>query len=126
MRDKHYSWLIDPRTGDYDIANGDPQRDETLRFPAYVRLRLASGSWLYAPDASYGSVFGTVKKRTTNSITLLSQIAEAALAPLIDDGRAVTVAVDPVSSGRNSEEMAITITERDGELTQFQLNPVGT
>lgn len=122
---KSYSWLINPRTGDYNIENGDPQRDETLQFPAYLRLRLQRGSWLYAPDDTYGSTFSNVRKRTKNVQKLLIDVSENALQPLIDDQRAEAIQVESVGSGRNSEELEITIQENDGEVSSFVFETVG-
>lgn len=122
---KSYSWLINPRTGDYDIANGDPQRDESLQFPAYLRLRCQRGSWLYAPDDQFGSTYSTVRKRTKNAPKLLIDVSENALQPLIDDLRAEAIQVESTGSGRNSESLEITIQENDGEVSSFVFETVG-
>jgi len=123
---KSYSWLINPRTGDYDIANGDPQRDESLQFPAYLRLRVTQGEWLYAPDDTYGSNFRNVRKRTTNVTRILTDVCTQALNPLLEDLRANDIVVESVSSGRNSEELEITIRENNGEVSSFVFEPVGS
>jgi len=123
---RHYTWLINPITGDYVVTNGDPVRDETLQFPAYVRLKLQRNSWMYAPDTNYGSTFNNVRKRTSNSRTLLRQVAEKALQPLIDDRRAVTIDVENTDNARHAEALDVTITEREGSVTSFSFNPLGS
>jgi len=123
---KHYSWLIDPTTGDYAISNGDPQRDESVQFAAYLRLKLKRGSWLYAPGDNYGSDFATVRKRTANAPQLLIAVANRALAPLKEDERVATIEVESTGSARHAEELDITLQQQDGNITSFILNPVGS
>lgn len=123
---KSYNWLINPATGDYAIANGDPQRDETVQFAAYLRLKLQRESWLYAPDTGYGSDFARVKKRTANAPQLLIAVAKKALQPLQDENRVTTIEVESNGSARHYEALDITLTERDGNVASFVFEPVGS
>jgi len=122
---KHYSWLINPVTGDYDLAGGNPQRDTSLQFPAYARLKVRRGAWLYSPNTDYGSDFGTVRKRSSTTPALLESIGTRALQPLLDDGRATDVAFSTVASSRHSEELQCTITDSDSNTLSFSFTPVG-
>jgi phage gp46-like protein len=81
---------------------------------------------MYAPDTNYGSTFNNVRKRTSNSRTLLRQVAEKALQPLIDDRRAVTIDVENTDNARHAEALDVTITEREGSVTSFSFNPLGS
>lgn len=125
MMNRHYSWLIDPTTGDYAIVNGNPVRDESLQFPAYVRMKIKRGAWLYAPDTDYGSEYSNVRKRTNKTPALLQSIGERALQPLLDDGRATDIEFETMVSNRNIEQLQVTITDSDGATLSFQLTPVG-
>jgi phage gp46-like protein len=125
---RHYSWLINPQSGDYEISRGNPIRDESLQFPAYARLKIQRQSWMYAPDADYGSDFSTVRKRTATTPTLLQSIGTRALQPIIDDGRASDAtfsSVQNTSGNRNSEEMLCSIMDNDDNILSFELTPVG-
>lgn len=123
---KNYSNLIDPVTGDYEIVNGNLVRDESLKFAAYARLKIQRTKWMYAPDSDYGSNFGLVKKRSNNASPMLQNIAEKALQPLIDDGRAVDITVDVLpSQGRHDAQLEISITDKNQQVMKFDYQPVG-
>ena len=122
---KHYSWLIDPVTGDYVINKGNPVRDESLQFPAYARLKIKRNGWMYAPNKDYGSDYSSVRKRTNTTQALLESIGTKALQPLIDDGRASEVTFTLDESSRNGESQICSIVDTDSNILSFELSPVG-
>jgi phage gp46-like protein len=122
---RHYSWLIDPITGDYVINKGNPVRDDTLQFPAYARLKIRRGSWMYAPNSDYGSDYSTVRKRTNTTQALLESIGNKALQPMIDDGRASEVVFSLDQSSRNGESQICSIVDTDSNILSFELPSVG-
>jgi phage gp46-like protein len=122
---KHYSWLIDPVTGDYVINKGNPVRDESLQFPAYARLKIKRQGWLYAPNKDYGSDYSSVRKRTNSTQALLESIGIKALQPMIDDGRASEVAFTLDQSSRNGESQICSIVDTDSNILSFELSSVG-
>jgi phage gp46-like protein len=122
---KHYSWLINPGTGDYEMAGGSPQRDTSLQFPAYARLKVRRGAWMYSPNSEYGSDFGTVRKRSSTTPALLESIGTRALQPLLDDGRATDLTFASTGSSRHSEELECSITDSDSNTVSFSFTPVG-
>lgn len=121
------SWQIDPKTGDYLMTNGAPIDDPSLIYPAYYRLKSDRTQWLYAPDDNWGSDFYTKKKRfTANDVNAFTDIADKALQPMIDDGRAKstdTVFLQPV--GRNDIELSTTIVDAKGVPQELNLPMVG-
>lgn len=122
---KHYAWEIDPTTGDYAIEAGSPVRDETLKPPAFYRLRIQRKSWMYAPDTSFGSDFATLRKQTQATRQALVAMGERALQPLVDDGRAESVTFMNESTERFQERLACEIIDIDGNRQQITLNPIG-
>lgn len=123
---KHYSFLINPKTGDYILKNGTPVRDETLQFPCYARLKIKRNSWLYAPDSDYGSDFSQVRKRTATTTTLLESIGTKALTPLITDGRAVDMAFTSTdSSPRVGEGFLCQVVDSEKNAYAFPVTSVG-
>lgn len=121
------SWQIDARTGDYIMTNGAPLDDPSLIYPSYYRLKTERSHWLYAPDDQYGSDFYVQKKRfTANDVNPYSNIAEQALQPIIDDGRALDVSVNFLSPlGRNDIELSTTIVDAQGQPQILSLPMVG-
>jgi phage gp46-like protein len=122
---RHYSWLIDPTTGDYQVSGGNPVRDESLQFPAYVRLKTQRGSWLYAPDVDYGSDLYLIRKQTKATPALVENVSERALQPLLDDGRASEISVQHTGSARFGETLDANLTDRNGQTQSLSLSPVG-
>lgn len=121
----YQSWTINPVTGDYVMTNGSPTNDSSTKPAAYYRLRIGRTQWLYAPDTDYGSDFGLLRKRHTNEDSkILEGIAQRALQPLIDDGRAVAIDVATVQNGRNFAQLAVQITETTGKITQLAFDPL--
>lgn len=122
---KHYSWLINPVNGDYEIANGSPIVDDSLQFPAYVRLKVQRGKWLYAPNAEYGSDLGLIQKQTKRTPALIENVSLRALQPIIDDGRAEDIVVVQTGNARFGEEMQVTILDKNQQSQTLTLNPLG-
>lgn len=118
------SWDIDPTTGDYILLNGSPVTTNSLRVPAYIRLKTKRTQWLYAPDSQYGSDFYTVQKRPAeNANQRFESIATKALQPMVDDGRASQVQADVTAiPNRNSVAMDIIVTDANGEVEQVTFN----
>jgi phage gp46-like protein len=125
MSNKHYSWLVDPSTGDYQLEKGSPIKDESLQFPAYVRLKTVRKSWLYAPDDDYGSDIALVRKQTRDSGQLIESVGLRALQPIIDDGRASDISISQSSNIRFQEEFDVDIVDLSGDTQSFTINPVG-
>lgn len=111
------SWLIDPATGDYVLQNGQPVQSDSLKVPAYFRLKTKRGKWLYAPDKQYGSDFYTVVKRPSeNGNNRLENVALAALQPILDDGRASAVEAIVTVNRRSASGLEVHITDAAGEV----------
>lgn len=119
-------WEIDEKTGDYKMLNGAPIETNSLRIPAYNRLKIRRNNWLYNPGVDYGSDFYQVKKRQTNrDTTLIENIAARGLQPLLNDGRAKRIDIDFDAVSRNAVGLKITIVSASGEIQELQLNPLG-
>lgn len=121
------SWRINPKTGDYIQVNGAPVEDTSLIYPAFYRLKVKRSQWLYAPDARYGSDLHTVKKRfNPNDVNPLTDLCVRALAPMVDDGRALsteTTFLAPI--GRNDVQMQTVITDAQGTPQTLNLPAIG-
>lgn len=120
------NWDRDPHTGDYKMEKGAPIQTNSLLIPAYHRLKVKRTQWLYAPDPGYGSDFYLVKKRAnTNANTQLENIAERALQPMVDDGRANTITVTVDANTRNGAGMTTKIVDAQGEVEQTTFKGLG-
>lgn len=120
------NWEIDPATGDYLQEGGAPVETDSLRIPAYIRLKTSRTKWLYSPDTSYGSDFYTFKKRqSTRDASALEAVAERALQPIVDDGRAATIEISTLDTARHGVSLQATITEASGRLDQLLLPSLG-
>lgn len=121
------SWQVNPKTGDYVMTKGAPIDDPSLIYPAYYRLKVKRTQWLYAPDNLYGSDFWTVKKRFgPGDVNPLSDIADKALQPMIDDGRADSVVSEfRASIGRNDAQISTTIVDAEGTPQSLNLPVIG-
>lgn len=80
--------LLDPTTGDYAGT-----QTQTLANPVYLRLMVPLGSWWANPKL--GSKLHLLQRnKDVSRIRILArQYAEEALAPLVEDGRAISVTV---------------------------------
>lgn len=121
------SWVIDPKTGDYVMTNGAPVESTSLIYPAYYRLKVERTQWLYAPDVNYGSDFYTIKKRfTATDANVLTNLAERALQPMIDDGRASVIdATFLAPKSINDSELQVDITDAQGQPQVLNLPVIG-
>lgn len=120
------NWNIDPKTGDYVQKGGAPEQTDSLTVPAYFRLKVTAGSWLYAPDNQYGSRFAELKKRPTGRDTSkVENAAAVALQPILDDGRAVSITVDTTSANRNSVGLKVVLEKQRGVFDQLEIPSLG-
>ena len=121
------SWDIDPVTGDYVMVGGAPAQTDSLKIPAYFRLKIPRGNWLYAPDRNkYGSNFHLVTKRqTTGDSSQLEAIAANALQPLADDGRASSIEIQTVTVARQGIGLETQIVKSNGQIDQLILPSLG-
>lgn len=119
------NWLVDPKSGDYIVSGGKPVETDSLVMPAYFRLKTQRNKWLYAPDDKYGSTFYTLKKRTSQDASAIERIAENAIQPILDDGRASQAEIETVLSARNEVGLSTTLTQRSGNLDTLILPKLG-
>lgn len=109
------SWDLDPKKGDYVMTNGAPNETNSLRVPAYFRLKIKRTTWMYAPNAQYGSDFYTLKKLPPNNTgQIIENVAAQALQPLADDGRAKQIEVAAQEISRNGASLSATILDASG------------
>jgi len=120
------NWDINERTGDYVMRGGAPLQTDSLRIPAYNRLKVKRTQWMYAPDVNYGSDFFRLKKRQTNTDTsAVENIAARGLQPLADDQRAQRIDIDFDAVARNGVGLKIKIVSAQGTAEELNLNPLG-
>lgn len=121
-----FQWEIDPATGDYIMEGGSPVLTAELTHAAYYRLKVPRKKWLYAPDANYGSDFASFTgKQTTATTSTLEAMAQRALKPIIDDGRATEIDVTALSRSRNGTQLETDITTAQGQTQTLQLDSIG-
>lgn len=120
------SWDIDPKTGDYILdAGGNPRQTDSLRVPAYFRLKARRTQWLYAPNERWGADFYLLKKRrSTSDGSAVEAVAALALQPLIDDGRSEEIVIETTAVARQGIALKATITEASGRLETLELPPL--
>lgn len=121
------SWNVDPDTGDYVMdAAGKPVNNNDLKTPAYFRLTVGRTRWLYAPDTTYGSDFYLFKKKhLSNDPSTLEAVAQRALQPMIDDGRASAVTVNTTDAKRYQSDESVQITDAQGIPQSLSLDQIG-
>lgn len=119
------NWLIDPASGDYVLENGKPVETDSLQVPAYFRLKTPRGKWLYAPDDKYGSTFYTLKKQQSQDASAVERVAENAVQPILDDGRARQAIVETNVSARNEVVLTTTLQQENGTLDTLILPKLG-
>lgn len=107
--------LIDPTTGGYTGT-----RTVSLENAIYFRLNTPLGS--YWRDPTIGSLLYTLAraKDLPNIAVLAVQYAEQALQPLIDDGRAQSVAVTSSQPRTGWLLLEIDVVDATGETQHFQ------
>lgn len=120
------NWDLDPKNGDYIMEDGAPKQTDSLRIPAYVRLKTPRTRWLYAPDDRFGSDFYLLQKRqTTRDASQVETVAVNALQPIADDGRARSIEVDAVQVARHGVGLETKIVEASGRLDNLLLPSLG-
>lgn len=115
-------WEKDPNSGDYVMEGGAPKQTDSLRIPAYYRLKISRSKWLYAPNAQYGSDFYLLKKRRSNQdASTVENTAAAALQPIADDGRASSIEITTTQTARNGVALEAIITDAEGNPEKLVL-----
>lgn len=122
------NWQINPVTGDYVMKGGAPEQTDSLAIPAYFRWKIPQGSWLYAPDPGYGSTFRSIQKKPVGGdMTPIEQAGSAALQPILDDGRAMSIVVEGTNSiNRNAASVAARIERSRGIFDNLELPAITT
>lgn len=119
-------WEINPGTKDYVMESGSPVETGSLKIPAYFRLKVRRGAWMYAPDSEYGSDLHTIKKnRSSQDASKIEAVAARALQPIADDGRAETIDVSVVEAARHGLGLKIDILDAQGETDSLNLEKIG-
>lgn len=120
------NWEINPDTGDYVMEGGAPKQTNSLRVPAYIRLKTPRGGWMYAPNETYGSEFRSIQKRlsTVNSSNVEGAAARA-LMPLANDGRASEIDISLNGTSRHGVGLNVTLRDQRGQIEQLQLSSLG-
>lgn len=120
------NWDRNEKTGDYLMRGGSPIETDSLRIPAYNRLKVRRLGWLYAPDEQYGSDFFRLQKRQTNRDTsAVENIAGRGLQPILDDGRAQRIDVDFDAVARHGVGIKVKLVSASGKTEELNLNPLG-
>lgn len=119
-----FYWEVDPKTGDYVMEGGAPKITDSLKVPAYIRLKTKRGGWLYAPDTEYGSDFHLMKKRrSSENASTIEDAAARALQPMVDDGRATEIEVETQVLTRNNVGMQVDIVDSTTERVETLVLP---
>lgn len=120
------SWQINATNGDYIMTNGAPVDDPNLIYPAYYRLKIRRQQWLYAPNSTYGSDFYKLQRNyTTKPNTSIETIGARALQPIVDDGRATSIAVTVTGVSRSGIQLQTNITSGNSQPSTLTLNGLG-
>lgn len=120
------NWNIDPKSGDYVISGGAPEQTDSLKIPAYIRLKTRRLQWLYAPDDDFGSDFHNIKRnRSSQDPTLVENTAARALQPIVDDGRSSQIDVETTFSNRHNVAIDTRITDARGEVEEITFEGLG-
>lgn len=124
---QNITWLLDPTKGDYVMdTTGSPVQDTTLQTPAYIRLKTQRTKWLYAPDDTFGSDYYLIQKNHSGSDSnILESIAERAMQPCIDDGRASAVSVTTTGQGLYESDLSVVIVDVIGQPVAIPLDSIG-
>lgn len=127
-------WDRDPQSGDYLLAGGKPVQTDSLRIPAYLRLKIRRfgtldnrrQGWMYAPTNKYGSSFYQIQKnRSASDQSFLEDVAAAALTPLVEDGRASEIENTVEAGQRHGVQLKTKITESATRETEIVIVPLG-
>lgn len=113
--------LIDPVTCGYLLTHGAPTRDPArgLGNAVYLRLVIPLGS--YWADAAMGSKLHLLQreKDLARVAILARQYAEQALAPLLADGRAQSIAVTAERPGNGRLHLLVEVVDAAGERLTY-------
>jgi phage gp46-like protein len=117
---------IDPLQQDYVLLNGQSVRDPLAGLANAVYFRLMTPLGSYWADPTLGSRLHELQreKDLARIAVLTKQYSDAALKPLLDDGRALNIDVsvsrtkDATGAGRH--QLEVMITAASGEITTFQ------
>lgn len=119
------NWEIDPVIKDYVMEGGSPKQTDSLKIPAYIRLKTQRSRWLYAPNRDYGSDFHTIQKNlTTSDATLLENTAVRSVRQLVDDGRASGIDIETTQVVRHGVALKLSITDAQNQGSEILLVPI--
>lgn len=108
------------------MSGGSPVETDSLKIPAYFRLKVRRRTWLYAPNDRYGSDFHLIKKRPTGKDTgKIENLAANALQPIADDGRAAEMSVETKQTSRHGIGLEVKILEQNGRIDQLNIPGLG-
>ncbi len=114
------TWEVNPTSGDYVLVNGSPKETDSLKMAAYFRMRVRRDQWLYAPNNKYGSKFHELKRnQIQNGPTFIEAVAEDALQPIVDDGRATEIEITGSFTARNNAALEVAITDSSGNIERI-------
>ncbi len=120
------NWLIDPATGDYVLSGGAPSQTDSLKVPAYFRMKAKRGTWLYAPDSKWGSDFYTLPRRPSdNGNQKIENVALSALEPILNDGRAKSIEANITENKRGATALETIIIDASGEVVTETFKGLG-
>lgn len=104
------------------MEGGAPVQTDSLKMPAYFRIKTKRNTWMYSPSVDFGSDYHLVKKRkTTEDATSIEAIGAKALQPMANDGRASSITVQAVESVRHGLGLETTIIDARGEVEVLSL-----
>lgn len=118
-------WDIDPASGDYLQENGRPVNTNSLRLPAYYRLKVKRKQWLYAPDDKYGADFFKIVKNSNQTPSQVETVGGRALQPLVDSGRALTIDVTTDQTSRHGISLKTNIVDAEGNVETVTFTSLG-
>ena len=120
------NWNLNPETGDYVLVGGAPENVETLKIPAYIRLKTKRQKWMYAPDLNYGSdLYLIVRKKNGETSSQVEDTSAKALQPIVDDDRATSIEVETTQEARHALGLKITVTDAGGRTENIDIKPLG-
>lgn len=120
------SWNINSNTGDYVVERGAPVETESLQLPAFYRLKIKRGQWMYAPNKVYGSnLYLLLKNQSSKSASAVESATLDALQPILDDGRAETIDALIQESSRHGLGVQINILDNAGDVERFAFQGLG-
>lgn len=113
---------INPTTADYELLSGAATRapGDGLANAIYIRLMTPLGSWWQ--DITLGSrLHELVRQKDLSRIGVLAaQYADQALKPILDDGRAIEIAVSTEQPHNGRLHLLIAVTAASGEKLTFK------